>query len=42
MGLDRNYKGVDENCREINLIQGSHFHRERERLREREREALMH
>ena len=44
MGLDRNYRGIDENCREIDLIRGSHppskkkeIKRERERERERER-----
>ena len=32
---------IDGNCREINLIRGSHPP-ERERERERERDALMH
>ena len=39
MGLDRNYRGIDGNCREINLIRGSHPpYRKREIKRERERE----
>ena len=36
MGLDRNYGGIDGNCREIDLIRGSHpLEREREREREK-------
>ena len=45
MGLDRNYRGIDGNCREINLIRGSHppyRKREIKREKERERYALMH
>ena len=40
MEIDGNYRGMDGDCREIDLIRGSHLHRERERLRERD--ALMH
>ena len=27
MVMDRNYRGIDGNCKEIDLIQGSHLHR---------------
>ena len=47
MGMDMNCRGVDGNCREIDLIQGSHppyrnieIKRERERERERCTNAL--
>ena len=43
MGMDRNYRGIDGNFREIDLIRGSHPKQkniERERERERERDAL--
>ena len=36
MGMDRNYRWIDGNCKEIDLIRGSHPP-ERERERERER-----
>ena len=37
MGLDRIYRGIDENCREIDLIRGSHPPwRKKEIERERE------
>ena len=47
MGMDGNYRMVDGNCREIDLIRGSHppyiyIYTERERERERERDTLMH
>ena len=47
MGIYGNYREIDENCKEIDLIRGSYppqRNREikREREREREREALMH
>ena len=45
MGIDGNYREIDENCREIDLIRGSYppqRNREIKREREREREALMH
>ena len=47
MGMDKNYTGIDENGKEINLIRDSHppyiyIQRERERESERERDALMH
>ena len=35
MEIDENYRGIDENCKEINLIQGSH-------IPQREREREMH
>ena len=40
MGMNRNCRGIDENCRKIDLIRGSHppwrnIKRERERERER-------
>ena len=39
MGIDGNYREIDENCREIDLIQGSYPpQRNREIKRERERE----
>ena len=37
MGLEKNRKGMYENCRKIDVIQGSHLYRENEE-RERERE----
>ena len=45
MGTNRNYRGIDGNCREIDSIQGSHppyiyIYRERERERERCTNAL--
>jgi len=41
MRMDRNYRVIDENCREINLIRGSHpLYRKKEI--KRERDALMH
>ena len=37
MEMDKNYRRIDENCRETDLIRGSHpSYRERERERERE------
>ena len=45
MGMDINCRGIDGNCREIDLIQGSHppyRNIEIKRERERERDALMH
>ena len=47
MGIDENHREMDGNCREIDLIRGSHppqRNREikRERERERERDTLMH
>ena len=49
MGMGMNFRGIDRNCREIDLIRGSHLlqrnkkiKRERERERERERDVLMH
>ena len=42
MGMDMNYRGIDGNCREIDLIRVSHpsyRNIEREREREREREG---
>ena len=41
MGMDRNYRGIDGNFREIDLIRGSHPKQKNfERERERERDAL--
>ena len=43
MEIDENYKRMDEDCREIDLIQGSHPpQRNRKIKREREREREMH
>ena len=37
MGMGMNCRGIDENCRKIDLIRDSHpLERERERERERE------
>ena len=41
MGMGMNCRGIDGNCREIDLIRDSHP-LERERERERERDTLMH
>ena len=41
MGMGMNFRGIDRNCREIDLIRGSHPpYRERERERERCTNAL--
>ena len=43
MGIDGNYRGIDENCREIDLIRGSHLLQRNKKIkRERERDVLMH
>ena len=43
MGIDENYREMDGNCREIDLIRGSHpLWRNREIKREKERDTLMH
>ena len=39
MGLDGNYRGIDGNCREIDLIRGSYLP---SRKREIKRDVLMH
>ena len=39
MKIDRNYREMDGNCREIDLIRSSY---PPERERERERDVLMH
>ena len=43
MGMGMNCRGIDGNCREIDLIRGSHLLQRNKKIkRERERDVLMH
>ena len=41
MGMDMNYRGIDGNYREIDLIQGSHPPQGKREIK-RDKDALMH